>query len=379
MKVSVKHALAGVCAFLLMLVVSQTAVSQAEAPTWNVGDTWGMGARDIDLTPIFAALIENMGGYMQGIDYTVTGNLSYYLIYEVVAEDAQQYTMSTTEGAEMIMTMSMNGSYGGQQISASGNATMTVKMDGTIYYTKDTLAVTQVDATINMDVTLSVTGAGLDGLGTQTVSRSLKLSGNLSAVFDPPLNLFDFPISVGDSWTINSTATVTGNLSGTMSMPGFGEQSLDTPMDATLPISISATCPGTQNFTLPDGSVTAAYKIVLSGTGMGGANPLMPASVIYYSPEQRFIIAQDLSFEDAINGMTAGKKEDYSSLTFGVAELESGQTLFTMNPMTKEEATNAMAGLGAGGIDLVLLGVILAVIIAIVVIAIVTVVLVRRR
>lgn len=370
---NVRQISTGVCAFLLVLGVSQTTASQAEVPTWNVGDTWSMGVDDIDLTPVFTTLMENI----QGIDYTITGNLGYYIVYEIVAEDIQQYTMSVLEGAEM--TMSLSGSYGGQQMFASGNATMVVKMDGTIYYTKDALAITQVDVTINMDVEFSGTGGDLSGLGAQTVSGSLKLSGNFSATFNPPLDIFDFPISIGDNWTINSTATITGSLSGTLSMSGLGEQSLSTPLDTTLPISILATCPNTQNITLPDGSVSTAYKIVLSGTGIGGANPLIPASVIYYSPEQRFIVAQELSFKDAMNAMTAGNQETYSTYTLGVASVENDQTLFTMNPMTKDEVTSAMVGLGAEGIDLLLLGAIMAVIATVIIIAIITVVLVKRR
>ncbi len=338
-----------------------------------------MGAKDIDLAPIFAALVENMQQY--GINYSMAGKLSFYLIYKVTGADAQQYTVATTEGAEMTMTISMSGSYGGQQVSGSGDATMVVKIDGTSYFTKDNLALKRLDATIDMDMTFTASGTGMGTIGATSYSGTMDVSGSLSITYDPPLNLFDFPISAGDSWSINSTATMTGNLTGKISMPGYGDYSLDTPLTTTIPISISASCTGTQNYTLPDGSTTTAYKIVYSGTSLGGSNPFIPAATIYYSPDQGFIVAQELSFDDALGGMTVGTQEDYKGYTFGASDVKSGQALFTMAPMTEAEARSAIGGLGKAeaGADLVLIGAIVAVLVIVIVLIVVAVLLVRRR
>ncbi len=366
---------ASLCTGFLILTIAPASIAQAEVPTWNVGDTWARGARDIDLTPIFSALIEDIQQYMQGVHYTMSGKMSYYEINKVAGVDAQQYRLSSTAGVEMTISINISGSFDDQEVSGSGNANITVKIDGTLYYTKDDLALTRVEAIVDMDMTFSASGSAMGGSGMETFSGSLDMSGNLSTTFDPPLNLLDFPISVGDNWTISSVATVTGRLTGKIDMPSMGEQPLDTPLDATTSISISASCPATESFTLPNGSTTTAYKIVYSGTSMTGANPFIPASTVYYSPEQRFIIAEELTFSDAMGGMTAGTQEIFSDYTFGASGVENGQTLFTMNPVTEQEAESAIAGLGAEGINLALIGAI----VAIVIVAIAAVLVVVRR
>jgi hypothetical protein len=371
-----KTILAGACTFLLLMAVPPVAApQQAEVPNWNIGDTWAMGARDIDLTPIFTAVIENMQQYLPSINYTMTGKMGFYMIYKVVEVDAQQYRVSVTENAEMTMTVDVSGSLGEQQVSASMDMTMIAKIHGTLYFTRDDLKLTQVDMTIeNMNMTFSGNGTGADSV-VQNLNGSFDISGNMSATFDPPLNLFDFPISVGDSWTINSTATVTGELTGKMNMSVTGEHSQEIPLDAVMPISVSASCPSMKNFTLPDGSTTSAYKIVYSGTAIAGANPFIPANIVYYSPDSGFIISQEVSFGGAIGSMTAGTQDRYSSFTLGATGIESREPLFAMNPMTEQEAMSGASELGAGGVDIVLI----SVIVPIVVVVIVTVVLLVRR
>jgi hypothetical protein len=376
--VRIEAIIAGACAFLLLLAVSQVAAPQQGAPTWNVGDTWAMGARDIDLTPIFTAIIENMQQLMPGINYTTIGKMSFYMIYKVVEADAQQYKVSVTENAEMTMTINISGSFSGQQVSGSMDMTMIAKVHGTLYFTKDDIKLTRVDVTIeNMNMTLSGSGAGAS-LGVENFSGLLDMSGNMSATFDPPSNLFDFPISVGDSWAINSTATLTGEITGKFNTPLIGEQSISIPLNAVMPISLSASCPGTKNFTLPDGSTTNAYEIVYSGTAIAGANPFIPASIIYYSPDSEFIVSQEVSFGDAMSSITVGTQNRYSSLTLGATSIENRQPLFAMNPMTEQEAISGASGVGASGLDMVVIAIVVTVVV-VVVVAVTIALLIRWR
>ncbi len=367
----------GISAFLLLMGAVPGTGSQAEAPTWNVGDSWSMGAMHVDLTPILTALMEDI----PGISYDASGDMSYYTVYEVVGEDEQYYIMEVNEGAGINMALSFSGSYEAQSGTGSAEVFMTVTINGTTRHLKNNLAITQVEGTIDMkmDMSFSGSGFGTSELSLPGGSASLDLSGDFQATFEPPLDIFDFPITIGDSWLINSTATVTGNLSGTINIPGFGSQSQDIPLDATVPISITATCPETQNLTLPGGSVTTAYKIVLSGTGMGSANPFMPASVLYYSPDSGYVVAQELSFGDAMSAMTTGNQDELSMFSLGAAEAGEDQVLFTMNPMTKDEAMSGIAALGSRGMDWLTLGIIVAVILVVIAVAGISIFLMRRR
>ncbi|HDI12713.1 MAG TPA: hypothetical protein ENF64_01195 [Hadesarchaea archaeon] len=371
----------GVFAFLLLIGTASGAGSQAEVPTWNVGDSWSMGAEDIDLTPILTALMENLAQSMPGTNYDASGHMSCYIVHEVVGEDEQCYIMEVNEGVGINTALSFSSGYGGQSGSGSAEIFMSITINGTTYHAKNNLAVTQMEGTIDMKMDISFSGSGFNTteLGSLSGSASLDLSGDFQVTYDPPLDMFDFPITVGESWLINSTATVTGNVSGTINIPGFGTQSINEPLDTTVSISLTATCLETQNFTLPDGSVTTAYKIVLSGTGMEDTIPFMPASVIYYSPDSGYIVAEELSLGDVMSTMTTGNQDELSMFSLGAAEVGEDQALFTMNPMTKDEAMSGIAGLGSRGTDWLTLGIIVAVILVVIAVAGILVFLVRRR
>ena len=105
----------------------------------------------------------------------------------------------------------------------------------------------------------------------------------------------------------------------------------------------------------------------------------MPSSVIYYSPDSGYIVAEELSLGDAMSAMMTGDQDELSMFSLGVAEVGEDQALFTMNPMTKDEAMNGIAGLGSRGTDWFTLGIIVAVILVVIAVAGILVFLVRRR
>ena len=356
--VSLRVLLTGICACLLFLTTVQTGVAQeAELPTWDVGLTWAMGKPDIDLTFTYTTM---------GMTLDATGSGSYYVIYKVGAVEDQEYRVDVTGGLDMIMDIDISWVSAGEQVSGSLHMTMTAKVDGTIYYTRDELAVTRAEETldIGMDFSGSVTGGGqVVGL-----SGSLDASGNMSITFNPPLDLFGFPIAVDESWTAESVATVTGSMSGTMRMDGE-EQSISQPLAETVNVSLSVSCPGTVDIPL----ASTCYKIVVSGTGMAQASPFMPASVLYYSPDRGFIVAAELPFGEALSGASLGSGEDIPF--FG--DIMGGEEAIALSSVTEQEAQDAIAGMGAKGINIILIGAIVAIVI--VAIAAVLVVVIRRR
>lgn len=352
---------------LLFLTTVQTgAAQQAELPTWDVGLTWAIGKSDIDLTFTYTTM---------DITVDATGSGSYYIIYEVAAIEDQEYRVDVTGGLDIIMDMDISGVSAGQQVSGFMQLTMTTKVDGTVYYTKNELAVARTDETldIDMDFSGSVTGGG-QAVG---LNGSLDASGNMGITFNPFLDIFDFPITVGESWTAESVATVTGSMSGStgfkMVVDGE-EQSFSEPisesLDQTVDVSLSVSCPNTVDIPL----ASTCYKLVVSGTGMAQASPFMPASVLYYSPDSGFVVASELPFSEALSGASLGSEEDIP--LFG--EIMGGEETIALSSVTEQEARDAIEGIGAEGIDnMVLIGAIVAIVI--VAIAAVLVVVGRKR
>ncbi|MEW6221833.1 MAG: hypothetical protein AB1476_00720 [Candidatus Hadarchaeota archaeon] len=348
------------CAAFLMTAAAQVVAPQAGVPTWSVGDSWAMGAADIDLTSIMDALVENMQQYLSGMTLNMTGEMSFYEMFEVTGQDSQFYNLAANQGVEMTSDVTISGAYSGQQMAATVHLVMTLKMNGMMYFTKDDMRLSKYDGTMDLNMTMSGNAGTLGNL-----NMTMDVSGNISVTFSPALDLFDFPISVGDNWAINSTATITGAISGKVSMPGFGEIPINQNLDSTVNLSISASCPNTSNIALADGSSTTAYKIVYTGADFSGSNIFLPAGVMYYSPDKRFVVSQELSFTDAMGGLSKASTGS-SGYTYGLSSAQSDQTLFTASPMSREAATSAISGLGTSGTSILPLVIVAVVAVAIV-------------
>jgi len=352
----VRIILAGICAcFLFLTTVQMGMAQQAELPTWDVGLTWAMGEPDFDISFTYTTM---------GITLDASGSGSYYVIYKVGAVESQEYRVDLTGGLDIVMDIDISGSSLEQEVSGSMHMTMAAKVDGTIYYTKDELAVVRANETLDlgMDFSGTVTAAGQ----TQSFSGSMDVTGNMGITFDPPLDIFDFPMTVGESWTAESVATVTGSMSGAIKMDGV-EQDLSQPLDDTVYVSLSISCPGTVNIPL----ASTCYKIVVSGTGMAQASPFIPANVLYYSPDKGFIVAAELPFGEALGSASLGSE---GSIPF-VGDLAGGEETIILSSVSEQEAQDAIAGIGTKGINPILIGAI----VAIVIVAIAAVLVVVRR
>lgn len=339
--------LAGICVCIFFLTTVQMGVAQqAELPTWDIGLTWAMGEPDFDLSFTYTTM---------GVTLDATGGGSYYVIYKVGAIEGQEYRVDLTGGLEIIMDIDISGDYFEQEVSGSMRMTMAVKVDGTIYYTRDELAVVRTSETVDLDIGFSgtVTAVGQ----TQSINGSMEASGNMSITFDPPLDILDFPITVGESWTAESVAAVTGSISGTMKMDSE-EQDLSQPLDDTVYVSLSISCPGTVDIPL----ASTCYKIVVSGTGMAQASPFIPANVLYYSSNKGFFVAAELPFGEALSGASLGSE---GSVPF-VGDIAGSEEIITLSSVTEQEAQDALAGMGAKGINPILIGAIIAIVIVVI-------------
>jgi hypothetical protein len=203
-------------------------------------------------------------------------------------------------------------------------------------------------------------GAGMMG----SYAGTMKISGEGDLTFNPPLDLFDFPISVGENWSVQSTATMAGTATLTMDLPLVGKKSMEVPLDSVNQISLTAVCPTTAQVQTAEGGTVTAYQIQYSGAG----GPVLSGVTLYYSPEEGFIVQQQIDFSEFMKNMAAGAQEEYSAYGLGVLDLDE-RVLFTAAPMTPAEAAAGIEAIWGGGIDFFLILVVAVVVGLVVVVA----------
>jgi hypothetical protein len=200
---------------------------------------------------------------------------------------------------------------------------------------------------------------------------AMDMTTSYTVSYNPPLDLFDFPLSVGDSWTVNTSVNIEGTSTGSVSGLFGGTQPISETLSETVDLSISASCPGTKTVQLPDGTSTTAYRVSLSydwGEFAEGfpTVPFLAGQEIYYSPDTGYIVGGKVSLADILGGLeTAGTSVP------GVSGLGAADT-FEFSAMSEQEILKAVAEMGrkekGAGIPLALLvGVVIGVAVLVVV------------
>jgi hypothetical protein len=319
-----------------------------------------MGIKNHDLTPLVTAIAQAMQETMPGTSFSGSGTMDFYLLYEVVDETATQYLLSEKIGTDVTMDLTFSGGYGGQEFSGTMQIETSGIMESKVYVNKSDLSMTGGSFTLDFIIRMSG-GAGMMG----SYAGTMKISGEGDIILDPPLDLFDFPISVGENWSVQSTATMEGSATLTMDFPLVGKKSMEVPLDFVEQISLTAVCPTTAQVQTAEGKTVTAYQLQYSGTGAGSL--VFPGVTLYYSPEEGVIVQQQIDFSEFMKNMTAGTQEEYSAygLTFDLDE----RVLFTAAPMTPAEAAAGIEAVGRVGIDFFLILVIAVVVGLVVVVA----------
>jgi hypothetical protein len=324
-----------------------------------------MGEEDFSFTLDFTAA---------GFTYSGSGTMDYYVLYEVARETGTQYTLSVKNAIGMTMDLSMSGSYRGVDVSGTMDIVMSGTANGNLYINKDDLSITGGDLTFDFDIDATGNFGGMMGAFTMTMN----LSGEATFTFDPPLDLFDFPISTGDNWSIQSTMTMTGSATGEISAPQFGTEpmTITVPLDMTESIYVNAECPTTVSIQTAAGVATTAYKITFSeSTGV----PFLTGTTFYYSEDEGFIISEETDFGKLMSSAMGGAGEEASGYAMGLLDMGGVGTLST-SPMTKSEVMSAIDLIAKGewapeigkvGALIILVAVVIAVVMAVVVILVV--------
>ncbi|MBN1539404.1 MAG: hypothetical protein JW939_04610 [Candidatus Thermoplasmatota archaeon] len=300
---------------------------QADAPEWDVGDQWSMGY-EIDIGETFGPLLDVYGvlsGEFDSFDSELEGKAGYYMIFKITGETDTEYTMDITSGGgidldanvQITGDMPKEGTYTyddwdfeppmeSKEVSIDVVLDVSLKADGTAHFTKDGLKLK------DLEMEMSLVGSGdveilnfpetdydydeetyeeimTVGYSDYDVSGSADIKLTLSMDFDPPLDIFNFPIEENEEWVAESNVTVSGTYQGTIDADGLPEElltdmleddiafpiifeELDTGseeikdgviQEQTFPLSIPIMCTGTEMVALADGSSSEAYVIQL--------------------------------------------------------------------------------------------------------------------
>jgi hypothetical protein len=200
--------------------------NQAEVPTWQIGDSW-----DYEL-----------GGAvdLMGMTATATGNIRFDVtetLTHIIGPDTYQ-----------LYNLSISGSFTG---SGSGNVQ---GVDVDVVVTSATLGgywwVERGDLAVLVDnETVSASGTVTMFLGTFPMT----LNAEMTNIYSPSREDYDFPMEVGDLWDLNTFMVTTGYVYYFIDIPLFPME--DTiPLNGASPLTGTSVCSQQTSVSVPAGS-----------------------------------------------------------------------------------------------------------------------------
>jgi hypothetical protein len=254
-----------VLAVLSLLFVSSAVVmaqdQSAPLPTWTKGQTWAIGG-DKDLSTVLG---ENLGTLRDNLamlgnisidSLHVTGTAGAWTVFKVKNVTADTYLLEYCTGMCVHGTVyvSLHGNLPSAGVQDMGSmikenkvisvnacldfmltchgvatidkATMAVISDNSTSVLDESLTFKAVNFP-SMSTVMSISGASLNmSYQNYSVSERLHLELASDASFSPSLNLIQFPLVVGDNWTIDSKMTFTGQAKGYFNATGISPLSL---------------------------------------------------------------------------------------------------------------------------------------------------------
>ncbi len=254
-----------------MLLVAFMPLASAEpasapAPAWNQGDQWGYSSKlyldpaETEITDTIDEAIIGMGGSIEKMVFNAT--MESYIYVKVTEVTADEYVltavfcskMSAMADVKVKVLMPAEGTYDMGTDPPMENITIQVVLDTdylvfqstNITLDRTTLAIKNIDSfnmlKFNLDVEID-NMPSFDSMYYEGTSQTIKyedydISGeaavflNMTADFSPALNLYDFPLAVGEEWQANSMVTLNGDLSGMIDVQGLPEGTLEEISDA---------------------------------------------------------------------------------------------------------------------------------------------------
>ncbi|MDD1743615.1 MAG: hypothetical protein LUO85_03215 [Methanomassiliicoccales archaeon] len=371
----------------------------ANAPTWSQGDSWAMG-KSVDLDSEFSEQLDQMQQSLEGMmgngnldQFQVTAMASSWMIVEVTSVTDTEYVLKGS------LAMRFNGEANAQmtgQMPAAGtkawddfnypNVTMTVSIgasidmafvsETTVVFEKSTMAIKSIETTNKASAVASLSIANMPeskfnpsnmsmtySYKNMEVDVNFDLELNVGATFTPALNLIEFPLSVGNSWSVNSLASITGSMTGFLDIKGLPASDQASMFDNDMlrnagitgfpidfsklstqgeprivngtlgPINqyVNATmeCTGVNLVTLPIYGEVAIYEIAMNGG----------SEKFYYSDDIRFLTG-------------AGSSLEGLELPVDLGGIQLPEANMTMEPVSAQEAQQNIDSISSYQADL---------------------------
>lgn len=259
---------AALCVFLLSLMVFFPVLaspasgggsgSELETP-WLSGTRWAIGA-EMDLFDDYGSALSQVkrelrnqsDGEVRNIDLGLAGVAGFYHKGEVTPTDSAEFISVTSESAFYLHSrvfvalearLPRAGTYDDDdfpsmtwiEMEYQQSSNLVLRALTTQYYTTDSLELAQVEAEFMIGWREAARGQNLpyfdydfldDDSGDSftirykdmTARASASLTCGLTTVYEPALNVFDFPLQPDESWSDTATATVSGYLYGDMDL-----------------------------------------------------------------------------------------------------------------------------------------------------------------
>jgi hypothetical protein len=258
-KLSIATALAVVLfAFSMVAAPAASAIGPvADAPVWHKGDKWAMGGA-INPGVDFAQEINNLTSSLNQTSgltvdrFQVQGSAEMWIVYEVTDVTATDYVVTgslagkVTIEVHVAVTADMPepGNYTTAQLLNLPTAPRTLSADLVVelavvsnavaVFNKTTMAISSIDSRHEWSALVTLTAENvpqqkmyteIDHVVISYYSIDFGLDFDLNlfthSVFEPALNLVEFPLVVGKEWSVDSMATTNGTVSGHLDMRGL--------------------------------------------------------------------------------------------------------------------------------------------------------------
>lgn len=228
-----KKILCAVFCVLVCVSFAQTAFAASgdkwEKPTWNVGD------RLLDLSGEFSVdQLVKASDYDMSETGTVSseGTVDFHAIMEVKKINVQKAGVKNYE-IEIDVLFDADVKYkvtqtrAGYTTSIDINADAYLKIDGKLYLTMDEVAFTELSLNADVDVFISAKMNTNDPIYRDMKPVDVQMDADIEAEYKvsatPPIDLFDFPVVVGEHWNTTETAVhVKSDVTGTMKTTNNG-------------------------------------------------------------------------------------------------------------------------------------------------------------
>jgi hypothetical protein len=321
---------------------------QGEAASdWEVGDSWALsGEKNIGLIyesldqPISEQIISSEGGaYMDPtlISDTANGSMSLFVLFEVVSSNSTTFTLDVTYAGnfwmsieeEMSADVPAAGTYDTESAPESTyfeqktfdlSARLVGGVSGsmTLVLLKSDMSITSVtadgDAYLNGDVDFkSMPIAETDDnnitLSYRDVSASMVAESAFSfeASISPGLDLVPGSMTLGDEWTVLSSVTYSGDVSGNLDVTGIPDTYLDEFVEAYQSIGITG-------FPIDIEDITIGYDDEFENGEFGPETNDLNFALTYR--ENHNVEAVDGSTVSAQCISNEGYSDDYDSFSF---------------------------------------------------------------